>query len=337
MSEDFKFPIKNEHRFDYSAELCKGADLNVIDDNAVNNFRNKLDSLQIKTLSNEQLLRSCGVITNAGITNAAIILFGTKSAVQKYFPHVEVIFEYRSSEEPRPPAQRKVFLEGFFNYHDQIWELINLRNNKQHYQYNFYVCPVDTFNEIVVREVVLNAVAHRDYTQSAPICICQYPYILNITNPGGFIKPINPTPDTSVLRNPLIYSVLKFCGLAGHTPHGIYLICKLAVFDGKKLPDYGGTNAFLSKCSLNCTIKNKQLVRMFHEMDESIRQQLTLKDYLWLADFYTYSTIIEFDKTILDHLLDLDIIERLANNAPAYRLSNDYKKRKQPRVSYDQV
>lgn len=98
-----------------------------------------------------------------GVTYAALILFGKNAAIIKYLPQAEIIFEYRSSEASGPANQREEFKVGFFACYDRVWELVNLRNDKQHYQEGFFVFDIATFNERVVREAILNAVSHRNY------------------------------------------------------------------------------------------------------------------------------------------------------------------------------
>lgn len=93
------------------------------------------------------------------MTYAALILFGKNAAIIKYLPQAEIIFEYRSSEASGPANQREEFKVGFFACYDRVWELVNLRNDKQHYQEGFFVFDIATFNERVVREAILNAVS----------------------------------------------------------------------------------------------------------------------------------------------------------------------------------
>ncbi|MDR1309360.1 MAG: putative DNA binding domain-containing protein, partial [Deltaproteobacteria bacterium] len=167
MPEDIRRSIYAERGRDFSAEICDGVTLADLDARAINAFRQtwatNSGNNRISTLSVEQLLRDCDAITDDGVTYAALTLFGTRKAVRKHLRRAEVIFEYRSSEAAGPAAQREEFTEGFFNYFDRIWELVNLRNDKQHYQDRLFVFPISTFNERVVRESLLNAVSHRDY------------------------------------------------------------------------------------------------------------------------------------------------------------------------------
>ena len=63
---------------------------------------------------------------------------------------------------------------GFFACYDRVWELVNLRNDKQHYQEGFFVFDIATFNERVVREAILNAVSHRNYQFGGSIFVRQF-------------------------------------------------------------------------------------------------------------------------------------------------------------------
>ena len=152
----------------FLALICVGATLDDLDPSAVDEFRNKWaeksGNRRIMSLSQEQLLRDCeAVIDEDRITYAALALFGKRTALGKFLPQAEIVFEYRSSNASGPANQREEFRVGFFSCYNRLWELINLRNDKQHYQEGFFVYDIPTFNERVVREAILNAVSHRNY------------------------------------------------------------------------------------------------------------------------------------------------------------------------------
>jgi ATP-dependent DNA helicase RecG len=65
------------------------------------------------------------------ITYAALILFGTRTALGRRLAQAEVVFEYRSSEASGPAADRVEYREGFFSFYDALWNKINLRNDRQ--------------------------------------------------------------------------------------------------------------------------------------------------------------------------------------------------------------
>ena len=102
MSEDMRRRIYAESGGDFSETICAGATIADLNETAVESFRSrwikKSSNKQLGTLSNEQLLRDCGAITDGGVTYAALILFGKHAAITKFLPQAEIIFEYRSSE-----------------------------------------------------------------------------------------------------------------------------------------------------------------------------------------------------------------------------------------------
>ncbi|MCH4073092.1 AlbA family DNA-binding domain-containing protein [Pseudoramibacter sp.] len=119
MPEDVRRNIYNETGVDFSGTICVGAEIEDLDETAIENFRSKWieksGNKQLAALSQEQLLHDCGAITDEGITYAALILFGKNAAIIKYVPQAEIIFEYRSSEESGPANQREEFKSGFFS------------------------------------------------------------------------------------------------------------------------------------------------------------------------------------------------------------------------------
>lgn len=137
MPEDMRRSIYEETGGDFSGTICAGAVVDDLDETAIGNFRakwlEKSGKTQLATLSKEQLLHDCGAITDDGVTYAALILFGKNAAIIKHLPQAEIIFEYRSSEASGPANQREEFKVGFFACYDRVWELVNLRNDKQHY------------------------------------------------------------------------------------------------------------------------------------------------------------------------------------------------------------
>ena len=134
---------------------------------AIENVRkhwiNKAGNQGLTTLTQKPLLNDAEALIDGRVTYAALILFGTRKALGRHLAQAEVIFEYRPSAASGPAQQRKEFRQGFFSFYDELWNLINLRNDIQHFQSGLFVLDIPTFSERVVREAVLNAVSHRDY------------------------------------------------------------------------------------------------------------------------------------------------------------------------------
>ncbi|MCL1809731.1 MAG: hypothetical protein FWG42_08245 [Clostridiales bacterium] len=148
----------------------------------------------------------------------------------------EVIYEYRLTEASGPAGVREDFRVGFFSFFDRIWELVNQRNENQHYQKRFQMLPVSTFNEVVVREALLNAVSHRDYQLKGSIFVRQYGRKIVVESPGGLPPGITTENilNRHSARNGLIAAVFQRCGLVERSGQGMNLIYEMAVKEALK-------------------------------------------------------------------------------------------------------
>ena len=133
----------------------------------------------------EQTLANAELLVDGRITCAALILFGTRAALGRWLAQAELVFEYRSSEASGPAADREEFREGFFLWHDAIWNKINLRNDRQSYQDGLFRIELPTFDEVSVRESLLNAVTHRDYRLGGSVFVRQYSQRLEAVSPAA--------------------------------------------------------------------------------------------------------------------------------------------------------
>ena len=142
---------------------------------------------------------------------------------------------YRNSEASLPSQQRREFREGFFHYHDELWDILNLRNDVFSYQDGFFVREIPTFHERVVREAVLNAVCHRDYRLHGSTFVRQFPIKLEVVSPGGFPPGIT---EENILsrhlpRNRRLAEALTKCGLVERAGQGVDYMFKESI-QGRK-------------------------------------------------------------------------------------------------------
>jgi ATP-dependent DNA helicase RecG len=196
MTPDLLKRIFAETGPDFSAEICPKATMADLDTRAIDNFRRrwlrKSENPALENLSVEQLLTDAELNVDGDITYAALILFGFRQALGKHLGQAEVIFEYRSSEASIPCQQRDEYRLGFFLFMDDIWNKVNLRNEMQHFEDGLFIWDIPTFNEVVVREAILNAVAHRDYRLPGSVFVRQFPRKMEIVSPGSFPPGITP-------------------------------------------------------------------------------------------------------------------------------------------------
>ena len=302
---------------DFSSDICPGATLGDIDETAVDVFRNLWadDSRnnRIMNISTRQLMLDCGAIINNGVTYAALILFGKKASLMMYLPQSEIVFEYRSSNAAGPAQQREEFRVGFFACYDRIWELIDLRNDLQHYQDGFQVLSVPTFNERVAREALLNAASHRSYRMSSSIFIRQYRDRLVIDSPGGLPSgiTIDNILEKQSPRNHLIANIFALCGLVERAGQGMNLIYELCIKEAKALPDFKGTDPYFVCITLKGLIADEKLLLIFKRIDSELLETFTTEDYLAIHALFHTQKFPGYLRPHVKRLSDLGIVEHL--------------------------
>ena len=320
MPEDIRRKIYDETGFDFSGSICAGATLNDLDETAINTFRNKWleksDNKRIKNLTIQQLLTDCEAITDEGITYAALALFGKRASLGKYLPQSEIIFEYRSSDASGPAGQREEFRIGFFACYDRIWELINLRNEKQHYQEGFFILDIPTFNERVVRESILNAISHRNYQLGGSVFVRKYRERLEVESPGGFPNGItlDNILDRQSPRNRRIAEILSLCGLVERSGQGMNLIYELSIMEAKQLPDFKGTDDNFVSITLNGLILDKKMLSLINKIAKKQLEDLSTGDFLTINALYHEKSLSENLRSHLKRLTDLGIVEHVSRN-----------------------
>jgi ATP-dependent DNA helicase RecG len=230
------------------------------------------------------LLRDAELITERGVTYAALILLGSKAALSQYLAAAEIVFEYRSSEASGPASQREEFRCAFLLAYDRVWELVNLRNDKQHYLYRFVMHYVSTFAEVSVREALLNAVAHRDYRHPGSIFVRQYSRRIEVVSPGGFPKGIT-TQNILYRQNPRnrrLADAFARCGLVERAGQGTNRIYEECLTQGKSLPDFTDTDAYQVGLTLHGEIADDGFLQLLHQLNEKGIDAKTTQDLLVL-------------------------------------------------------
>lgn len=315
MTPDRLRRILDEVEPDFSTEVCPGATLGDLDPAAIQLFRDhwrrKSDNRNLDGLSDEQLLFDAEVISDDGITHAALILMGTGNALRKYVPQAEVIFEYRNDESSIRFQQREEFREGFLLFLDDLWRAINLRNDVHHFQDGLFLLDIPTFNAEAVREAILNSVAHRDYRRKESVFIRQYPSKLLIESPGGF--PPGITVDNILSRqsprNRCIAAALSRCGLVERSGQGMDLMFDTSIREGKLPPDFVGTDDYQVNLTLHGDVQDPRFLRFLERVSSETQDSFAIGDLIILDLIHREQDIPATFRVRLPRLRELGVIE----------------------------
>lgn len=331
MTPDLLKRIFDEAGPDYSAELCQKATLAALDDQAIKRFRRmwmkKSGNPSLEHLSAEQLLTDAELIVEGGLTYAALIMFGTRQALGKLLAQAEVIFEYHHSEVSGPSQQREEYRQGFFLFMDDLWNKINLRNELQHFQDGLFIWDVPTFNEVVVREAVLNAVAHRDYRLGGSVFVRQYPRKLEIISPGGF--PPGITPENilwrQLPRNRRIAEALARCGLVERSGQGVNRMFEECIKESKPRPDFANSDDYQVSVTLRGDIQDPRFLRFLEKVGKEKLASFTTEDFLILDLIHREEPLQPSLRPRLPHLLDNGVLEKVGRGKGArYIISRQF-------------
>lgn len=265
MSEEMYLLIIQEQEPDFSAKVCEGLVLADIDENAIEilkaKYARKQNNPGFKTQSNEQVLIDLDLMVEGKLSNAALILIGKKDRIHNILPQAKVIIEYRRSETAIESDNRVEIQEPLFVAIDKIWDYINQPASNPTFKLKQgpYIFDIPFFKEDIIREAVLNAIVHRDYTITSEIVIKQYPNKIVITNPGGFPRGVNLENLLTVNSTPrsrLLADILLKTGLVERSGQGVDKLFLYSLMESKPVPDYSSTSMLQVELKISADIQD---------------------------------------------------------------------------------
>lgn len=333
MDDKTYISIIQEQEPDFSEQYCEDACFDDLDPNAISILKEKYAKKQnnpsFKSLTDKQALSDLLLINGEKVTNAAVLLVGKEAFLNKVFPQAKVMLEYRGTEAQINFDNRIPFGQPFYILIDELWKTINLRNGSIPVREGSYIFDIPFFNEDVIREIVNNAFAHRDYRRNSEIVIKQYPNKLAIQNAGGFPQGVNldnllTVPSTP--RNRLLADVLSKTGVVERSGQGMDKIFLYTLSEGKPAPDYSHSDDFTVTGILLATVKDNAFAMYVQGIQQELPddKKLTVFDVMALCevrDGAKHPT----DKQITQKLEQMGYLEKHGKtNAQYYILPRAY-------------
>lgn len=193
----------------------------------------------IKDLSDIEIIEHYNLLYQGKITNLGVLWLGNKSQRSRLVYPLTI--QYIVYDE----LEKKVRKEDWQDYSKNPKELL-LEIEKEAVELTYFdEFPQGLFrNKIrhydgrLVRELLINAIAHKSYTISGDIFIKVYPDRLEVTNPGGL--PLGITKDNILhetqRRNPHLIRILHDLKLMEGEGTGYNLIYEITSRDSKAFP-----------------------------------------------------------------------------------------------------
>lgn len=177
----------------------------------------------------DRLLENWSLVRKGYPTVAGLLLFGLEP--QRHLPHAQInAARFPGTDSSYDPSDRKDLQGRLFQVVDQAERFLDLHLPTPHEIRGFEPEPRPELPKMALREAVVNAVAHRDYTIRGPIRLFIFDDRIEIHTPG---KPPNGVDAEAmragvhVVRNPAIYARLSDAGLVTRAGTGIRRIIRL--------------------------------------------------------------------------------------------------------------
>ena len=184
-------------------------------------FFSALERSRGKTIAEEdrnRYLRSAGGIRDGMLTNAGVLFF---TDAGEYIPHARIRMIRMEGEEP---VWSREFEGPVWKVIESVYTSLLAEIRKIEVVVGTRRVKVDEYPKRAIREAIINAVAHRNYTISADIRIFLNPDGIEIRNPGGLMPGVDIADPEHVPRNPALSNLLYDAGFIERYGYGIRLI-----------------------------------------------------------------------------------------------------------------
>ena len=193
-------------------------------------------------LENVELLKSLGFVREVGDTVlptiAGILMVGKVDALKRHVPTMHSAFQVTEGTNVRVNDD---FVLPILASIEKLTSYLEAWNQEREIEIGLFRMPAPDFDKRALREAIVNAYSHRDYSKMGRVRVAFSDDGLTIANPGGFIEGIsvqNLLTAEPHGRNPLLADALKRIGLAEKTGRGIDRIYEGSLIYGRMLPDY---------------------------------------------------------------------------------------------------
>lgn len=198
-------------------------------------------------------------------TYAGLLLLGRQEKLRELMPTAESAFLMRRGTQV---TVNETFFLPLLAAIERIFDFIDARNPAQEMESGLFRISVPAYDRRAVREAVVNAFSHRDYTQLGRVLVQIDEDGLTVSNPGGFIEGVTVQNILSAEpfgRNPVLADALKRIGLAERSGRGVDRIYEGSLRYGRDVPDYSETTSSVVRLFIPSGVPDEQLISLITE------------------------------------------------------------------------
>lgn len=340
---------------DFSAQILNDATVEDLDPNERKRLRSIIQMRKgenaLAGLPDEELDKALQLVREEygtiRPTVTGMLLIGKEDRLQRIMPTAGASFQVLEGTTVRVNEQ---FTKPLLCTFEKMETYLKAWNPERETEYGLFRIPVPEFSEAAIREGLVNAFCHRDYTILQTVRVVVEDEGLSISSPGGFIEGVNLHNLLTVEphgRNQALADALKRIGLAERTGRGIDRIYEGSIIYGRPLPDYSESTSRYVKLFIQRAQPDMAFSEMISNEENRMGRSLPINSLLILSTLRTQrrasvkelAEIIHVSETRMkanvEKLLESGLIEAVGNGrARAYILSAKVYREQENSVAY---
>ncbi len=314
----------------FDGQVCENATIEDIDKGKLEKF------MERRSNQREVLSRNMeGVLLNLGVarmrqgrfqlTNAALLFFGKDPFA--FFKQNEIRLASFSGHDASSEILDKAdFHMAILENVEEAMKFIKKNTRSMYEVKGLQRIEVPEYPERVIREAIVNAVAHRDYFSADAIQIRIFSNRVEFINPGKPPEGIDigkMDSGISVKRNPLIYQLMRDMRYMEGMATGIPMIKKLMSEAGMPPPEYSISGPFLILTLYNKLGKRLDLSTLNERQRRGIEEirrkgRITAKEYAKI-------NLVSIPTAISDiaGMVDAGLLKRIGKTRGSFYIINE--------------
>lgn len=269
---------------DFSAQPVPGAQYQDLDPIERERLRSIIRSYNgeknLLDLSDEELDKAMQFVVSIDNclipTYSGMLMIGRKERMKELIPTAESAFVMMRGTDV---VTNESFYLPLLAAIEKMIDFVSARNPEQEIEQGLFRISIPEFNPRAVREAIVNAFAHRDYTQLGRVMVRIDAEGLSVSNPGGFIEGVTYQNILTVEphgRNPVLADALKRVGLAERSGRGVDRIFEGSLMYGRDLPDYSESTATSVRLFIPRGMPDKRMVSLISEEQKKTGEPVSL-------------------------------------------------------------
>ena len=258
---------------DYSAQPVPNAEYDDLDAREREHLRSVLRDYNgekaLLELSDEELDKALRLVVTREDkvvpTFTGMLLIGRREKIMEYVPTAEAAFIAQRGTEN---TANQTFYLPMLSAIERIFEFLDARNSEREMNVGIFRISIPDFDRRAMREGVINAFVHRDYTRLGRVLVRLDDDGLTISNPGGFIEGVTVDNILSVEphgRNTALADALKRLGMSERSGRGVDRIFEGSLLYGRPLPDYKESSSTMVKLFIPRGLPDENFIRLITE------------------------------------------------------------------------